>query len=48
MLREAVRAISEKKIEVMKKNVEQALNEKAVAKLEEMKLKVANSFFGKK
>jgi hypothetical protein len=47
-IKEAITNIREKKLEQMKENFNSALTEKAVQKLEEKKIEIAKSYFGKK
>jgi hypothetical protein len=47
-IKEAINNIKEKKLEQMKENFNAALTEKAVQKLEEKKIEIAKSYFGKK
>jgi hypothetical protein len=47
-IKEAINNIKEKKLEQMKENFNSALTEKAVQKLEEKKIEIAKSYFGKK
>lgn len=48
MLKKAVRAIYNKNFDLMKTIVEQNLKDKAIVKMEEMKLSIAKNYFGKK
>jgi hypothetical protein len=45
-IKEAIENIMEKKLDVMKEKFESALNEKAVQKLEERKIDIAQNYFG--
>ena len=47
-IKEALTNILEKKLDVMKENFNSALTEKAMQKLEEKKIEIAQSYFGKK
>ena len=47
-IKEAVKNLAEKKLDKMKENLNKALSEKAVQKLEEKKINVAQNYFGKK
>lgn len=47
-IKEAINNIKEKKLEQMKENFNAAMTEKAVQKLEEKKIEIAKSYFGKK
>lgn len=47
-VKEAIKNIREKKLEQMKENFNAALTNKAVGKLEEKKIEIAKSYFGKK
>lgn len=46
-IKEAIRCIHEGNLKEMKEHIEQTLSQKAVDKLEEKKLQIANSYFGK-
>ena len=47
-IQEGIQNIREKKLEQMKENFNAALTNKAVGKLEEKKIDIAKSYFGKK
>lgn len=47
-VKDAIKNIREKKLEQMKENFNAALTTKAVGKLEEKKINIAQSYFGKK
>lgn len=47
-IQEAIKNIAEKKLDEMKHNVNAALSEKAIEKLEEKKIDMAKAFFAKK
>jgi hypothetical protein len=47
-IKEGIKNLSEKKLEKMKQSFNNALSEKAVQKLEEKKIDIAKSYFGKK
>lgn len=47
-IKEAIKNVGDKKLESMKKNFNNAITEKAVEKLEEKKIDIAKSYFGKK
>lgn len=47
-IKEAIQNIRDKKLDLMKENFTAALSEKAVQKLEEKKIEIAQSYFGKK
>lgn len=47
-IKEALGNILEKKLDLMRENFEAALTEKAMQKLEEMKIEVAQDFFNLK
>lgn len=47
-IKEAIKNIQQKKLDLMKENFNAALSEKAVQKLEEKKIDIAQSYFGKK
>lgn len=46
-IKEALKNIQEKKLDLMKENFTQALSKKAAEKLEEKKVDIASSFFRK-
>jgi hypothetical protein len=43
---EAIENVLDKRLDLMKENFESALNEKAVQKLEERKIEIAQNYFG--
>lgn len=45
-IKEAIKNIVDKKLDVMKENFNSALTEKAVQKLEEKKINIAKQYFG--
>lgn len=45
-IKEALNNILEKKLDLMKENFQAALTEKAVEKLEERKIQIAETYFG--
>lgn len=47
-IKEAINNIIDKKLDLMKENLQSALAEKAVQKLEEKKIHIAKSYFGQK
>lgn len=47
-IKEALKNIQEKKFDLMKENFNSVLVQKAAEKLEEMKVELASSYFGKK
>jgi hypothetical protein len=47
-IQEAIKNIREKKLEQMKDNFNSALTTKAMQKLEEKKIAIAQNYFGKK
>lgn len=47
-IKEAINNILDKKLDVMKENLNSALSEKAMQKLEEKKIEIAQTYFGKK
>lgn len=47
-IKEALKNILDKKLEMMKENFNAALTSKAIQKLEEKKIEIAKSYFGKK
>ena len=47
-IKEALKNIQEKKFDLMRENFNTALAQKAAEKLEEMKVNIASSYFGKK
>ena len=47
-IKEALSNILEKKLDVMKENFNAALTSKAMEKLEEKKIEIAQTYFGKK
>lgn len=47
-IKEAIKNIQENNLTLMKENFRVALTEKAIQKIEEKKIKVAQSFFEKK
>jgi hypothetical protein len=47
-IQEAIKNIREKKLEQMKENFNAALTTKAMQKLEEKKINIAQTYFGKK
>jgi hypothetical protein len=46
--KEAIKNIQEKKLNLMKENFNAALAEKAMQKLEEKKIEIAQNYFGQK
>lgn len=48
LIKEALDNILEKKLDEMRENFSAALTEKAVEKLEEKKIEIAQSYFGQK
>jgi hypothetical protein len=47
-IKEAIKNILDKRLELMKENFSMALTSKAVQKLEEKKIEIAQTYFGKK
>lgn len=47
-IQEGIKNIIEKKLPLMKENFSAALTEKAMQKLEEKKIEIAKTYFGKK
>jgi hypothetical protein len=47
-IKEALKNILDKKLDMMKENFNAALTSKAVQKLEEKKIEIAQTYFGKK
>lgn len=47
-IKEAIKNMTEKKLNEMKENISAAITEKAVQKLEEKKIEIAQNYFGKK
>jgi TnpA family transposase len=47
-IKEALKNILDKKLDTMKENFNAALTSKAVQKLEEKKIEIAQTYFGKK
>lgn len=45
-IQEAIKNIAEKKLDEMKQNLNSALAEKAMQKLEERKIEIAQNYFG--
>jgi hypothetical protein len=48
LIKEAIQNIKEKKLNEMKEKFSAAITEKAVQKLEEKKIEIAQNYFGKK